>query len=222
MAELSDGKGCSEPSVLAGEKLTPAGLYYFAYGSNLNHRQMRARCASPRVVAVARLAEHQLAFFGHSVIWDGAEETVLSAPGQQLWGVVYDLSPSDRERLDDAQDARLDGSGAYFHQPATVTDQAGRSYSVLLYKKDSQGAPQKPSQEYLGFIVQGAVEHGLPADYIDQLRAIQAKPAGYAVPRPRKSPREAATGGDCSQCGDAPAATPGTVIHINLEPGSLS
>jgi gamma-glutamylcyclotransferase len=218
MAGVSEKKAFSGLSELVFQDGMSGELRYFAYGSNMNHEQMLARGANPKVVGAAKLPDHQLAFYDYSAVWDGAEETVVPAPGHDVWGVVYELSPSDRERLDDAQDARLDGTGAYFHSPAKVTDLEGNVYTVLLYKKDKQGIPQKPSQEYLNFIVQGAVDHQLPSGYVETLRRMESRKAEFVVPRQKKSP---ASGGDCSQCGDAPGS-PGSVINISLEPGSNS
>jgi hypothetical protein len=196
-------------------------LYHFAYGSNLNDKQVLARCTNPKVVAVAKLPDHQLAFFGYSAIWDGAEESIVPAPGQDVWGVIYELTPSDKDKLDDWQDALFDGSGAYFHSPAKVTDQEGKVYTVLLFKKAKLGNPEKPSQEYLDFIVQGAVEHGLPSAYVDQLRGFESKKAKFVVPRQRKSAREAVPGSECSSCGEPEGAEDlGNVIQINLGSGS--
>ena len=90
-------------------------------------------------------------------------------------------------------------------------------YSVLLYKKAKLGNPQKPSEEYLNFIVQGAVERGLPSAYVDQLRGVETKKAKFVVPRPRKSARQAVPGDECGSCGSAEEAGDlGNVIQINL------
>jgi hypothetical protein len=207
MAELAEVKASSE-------------LYYFAYGSNMNHEQISARCSKPKAIAVAKLSDYRLAFFGYSVTWDGGEETVVPAPGNAVWGVVYQLSGSDKEKLDDAQDARMDGSGSYFHSPASVTGQDGTVYPILLFKKDNLGTPAQPSQEYLSFIVQGAEKHQLPAAYVKTLQALESRKAKYAVPRPRKTIRELAPDSGCSSCGDAPA--PSNVISISLGSGGKS
>jgi gamma-glutamylcyclotransferase len=215
MADLSGRKAFSGVSELVLQDGAAAELYNFAYGSNMHSEQVRARCTNAKLVAVAKLPDHQLAFYGNSPVWDGAEETVLPAPGQDVWGVIYELTPSDKEKLDDWQDALFDGSGAYYHSPAKVTDQAGKVYSVLLYKKAQLGEPQKPSEEYLDYIVQGAIERGLPAAYVDQLRAVETKKAKFVVPRTKKSPREMVPGSECGSCGDD-LGTLGTVISINL------
>ena len=187
-----------DPLTFAGKS---SDLYYFAYGSNMNKKQIHARCAHPKTVAVARLPHHQIGFFGYSRTWDGAVETVIPVPGQEVWGVIYDLRFSDRDRLDVWQDARLDGTGAYFHYPSRVADMEGNTHTVLFYKKDRLDSPQRPSLEYLDFIIQGAMEQGLPASYIEGLRRIASKNASYHVPQQRNFGRELLLEIDCSQCG---------------------
>lgn len=211
MAGVSEKKAFSGFSELVFQNGIAGELHYFAYGSNMNKEQMLARGAKPRVVGAAKLPDHELAFFDYSAVWDGAEETVVPAPGHDVWGVVYELSPGDRERLDNAQDARLDGSGAYFHSPVKVTDQEGKVCTVLLYKKNKLGIPQKPSHEYLNVIIQGAVDRELPSAYVETLRRMESKKAEFVVPRPRKSP-----GGECSECGDEPSSASSSVINISL------
>jgi len=174
---------------------------YFVYGANMNPAQIAARCSKPEVLAIARLAGHRLAFFGHSGIWDSGEETVIRQPGEEVWGVVYKLSFSDAEALDTWQDVRLDGSGAYFHYPSHVIDANGVGYPVTLYKKDASGEPQLPSKEYMAHIVTGALRHGLPVDYIERLKRIETKSAGYPVPRKDLSDRAFLFNRACTGCG---------------------
>ena len=176
-------------------------LYYFAYGSNMNAKQIRDRCHNPKVVGIAKLPDYQIAFFDYAKPWDGALETVLETPGHDVWGVIYEMNPSNRESLDLWHGARLDGTGAYFHYPVVLTDTTGVTRMVLLYKKDRLGEPTLPSKEYVDFIVEGALEHGLPAEYVEELRQIPSKPAGYPVPV-RKSGRDFLAEGSCSGCSD--------------------
>jgi len=178
---------------------TPRELHYFAYGSNMNKAQILSRCTRPVVIATAKLPEYCIGFYGYSKTWDGGVETLVEAPGQELWGVIYALNFSDGDSLDAWQDVRQDGTGAYFHYPVLVTDPEGNRHTVLLYKKDCLGPPRKPSQEYRDVIVQGAEEQGLPAWYIETLRRIEAKKAGFAVPLRASSGRKIFLTG-CSEC----------------------
>jgi hypothetical protein len=176
------------------------GQLIFAYGSTLHPAQIAARCQRPDVLAVARLPDHALAFFGHSKIWDGGQETVIAHPGSDVWGVIYRLSYSDTDQLDAWQDVRMDGSGAYFHYPMDVIASTGQSYPVLFYKKDVCGEPRLPSEEYLALIVSGAEAQGLPTDYIGALRKIASQKAHYPVPRPTRFDRSLLAGLACEGC----------------------
>ncbi|WP_353116171.1 gamma-glutamylcyclotransferase family protein [Nitratidesulfovibrio sp.] len=180
----------------------PDRAYLFAYGSNMNPAQLRARCSTlPRVVAVARLSDHRLSFHGHTRIWDGGLETVAAAQGEEVWGVVLELTFTDLGRLDAWQDARLDGAGSYFHYPATVTDAEGCLHHVLLYKKDVLGKAVPPSREYLDFIARGAEEGSLPAAYLARLRAMPCRPASYPAPRYPRFDRGLLADVSCDTCG---------------------
>jgi hypothetical protein len=176
---------------------------YFAYGPDMDPDVLRSRGGRPVAVAVARLADHRLAFFGRTPTWDSGMETVVKSPGDEVWGVLYDLGPLAWDHLDGWMDARLDGAGTYFHCPVEVVDQAGRSLWVRLYKKHRQGEPTLPSLEYLDRIVGGAGLQGLPAHYVDRLRRTVARKASFPVPVPGNPDRGAYAPLDCGTCGDA-------------------
>ena len=163
--------------------------------------QIAERCSRPVVAALAFLADHALGFFGHSDIWDGAVETVVPAPGRRLWGVVYELTFMDAQRLDVWHDARLDGAGSYFHFPARVLDASGQARTALLYKKDVLGEPLPPSRENLEFIIQGARERTLPGEYVEELMRLESRPAGYPVPVRSQFQREIRVITSCTECG---------------------
>ena len=163
---------------------------------------LASRCDSPRVVATARLAGHRLGFYGYSPVWDGGLETVVPAAGQDVWGVVCELSLSDADSLDTWQGVRLNGTGAYFHWPAEVIGADGVVHAVLVYKKDILGRPTAPSRPVLDTILAGAEEHGLPGAYTALLRGMASKPAAYPVPcfGPARQPG-VLPGESCADCG---------------------
>jgi len=138
--------------------------YYFAYGSNMNLAQMKQRCLSPKVLGIARLPGYKVEFYGYSAIWVGAQETVVRDQQSEVWGVLYELQFYDCESLDTYQDARVNGMGAYFHYPVEVINIDQGTIDAIIYKKDVLKEAKFPSTEYLDFIVQGAIEQGLPAE----------------------------------------------------------
>jgi len=173
---------------------------YFAYGFNLNLMQMRQKCSRARVAGIARLPGYKLGFYEHTVVWDGAMETLIPDGQSQVWGVLYSLNASEWEELDSYEDARVDGSGAYFHFPVEVIDVDRSAKQAMVFLKARLGKPELPSTEYMAVLLQGAQDQGLPAEYIAQLQHIESKPASYPVPKRPSSNRVSMAVGDCSGC----------------------
>ncbi|AEI37859.1 MAG: gamma-glutamylcyclotransferase family protein [Zymomonas mobilis subsp. pomaceae] len=154
-------------------------MLYFAYGANMNTER---NCRKAKILTVARLPDHKLSFYEHSDIWDGGAETLISAAGEDLWGIVYQLAATDSDVLDIRQDAKQDGTGAYFHTPEDVIGEDGKIYSVLVYKKAMLGNAEQPSEEQMADIIASAEKHALPMVYIEGLKKITTKKARYPVP----------------------------------------
>jgi len=174
---------------------------YFAYGSNLNLEMINQKCTKPRILGIAKLAGHKLGFYEHSVIWDGAVETVVPDTQSEVWGALYQLESYAWEQLDNCEDVRLDGSGEYFHYPVEVLDEQNELQDASMYKKARLGEAKQPSTEYLNIIIQGAKEQGLPENYIAILQNIASKPASYTVPRQRKQGNQQPSVG-CDGCSE--------------------
>ena len=177
-------------------KRKPARFYYFAYGPTMNPAMMAEVCRGAVALGPAMLPDHDVAFFGHSATWDGAEKTLVRRPGCSVWGVVYRISSSDLDRLDLHQGVKLDGSGGYFHFPIEVFGADGQRFDVVFYKRSMNGEPRLPSTDYVGHIIAGAEAHGLPTDYAARLKQITTKAPTYRVPLRRGS--QAVPGHSCA------------------------
>jgi gamma-glutamylcyclotransferase len=117
----------------------------FAYGSNLDARQMRARCASARIEARAVLPNHALAFGGFSRRWGGAVASVVPEPGGRVEGLLYLIAPSDLCQLD-----RHEGTPfTYERISKLVTDERGRRRRAQLYRQSAANFdPWLPQPDY--------------------------------------------------------------------------
>lgn len=142
--------------------------WYFAYGSNLWARQMQMRTGAvehalhpPRM---ARLENYHLVF--EHLEGSGPAYANILPGGQGVWGVVYRCNEADLERLDRYE-------RGYDRQQVVVIDQAGEVVSTLVYVMRPHPATRAglPNAEYLQRIVQGAQQHGLPAEYIEGIVA---------------------------------------------------
>lgn len=175
-------------------------LLYFAYGLNLNPVQMKLKCSAFQLVGVSRLPGYKVNFFEYSPVWDGAMETLVPDDQSEVWGVLYRLTDYSWDELDSCEDARLDGTGAYFRYPVEVSGTDGITRLAMLYLKSRWGQAALASAEYMAQVLQGAVAQGLPAAYIEKLQAIATKPAAYPVPRRPAHERRGCTAMGCEGC----------------------
>ena len=152
-------------------------MLYFAYGSNMDSGQMRQRCPSAQFVAIAKLPDHRLAFTRHAKDRDCGTCDGVPKPGQDIWGVVFDISESDLRRLDESegyQPGRPLDANCYVRDQRQVY-RAGRDEPLLvwLYFANRQPNPPLPNAAYKQQLVEGARFWRLPEEYQAQLRQIQ-------------------------------------------------
>lgn len=143
---------------------------YFAYGSNIDDLLVDGHHA--HFMGVARLDDHRLAFTRRSVRTGTGVADVIAAPGESVWGVLYELGPAHAAMLD-----RKEGAGwAYVRQPTQVRTLDGSAVDAFIYTvlhKEPREIP--PSDTYLSRLVKGARKRGLPDAYICKLERLQAK-----------------------------------------------
>ncbi len=151
-------------------------MLYFAYGSNMNWEQMQARCSSASFVAVARLADHRLAFTRRSVSRGCGVADAVPEPGHSLWGVVYQVPESELAFLDSAEGFRPGrGHNSYWRRECMVFQEGDedRPLQVEAYFAEREPNPPLPNQAYKDCILAGARHWRLPAEYIAELEAIE-------------------------------------------------
>lgn len=156
---------------------------YFGYGSNLDEAGMRSHCPSARLIGIARLAGHRLAFTIESRnTWFGGVGDMQPAPGDEIWGALWLIDAEDSRALDEHMGLFRDPP-AYARTIVEVTTPAGdvvrcRSYAVAAPNRDEY----LPSPAYRDAVVRGARSVGLPTAYIARLEAIEDN--GRAGARP--------------------------------------
>ena len=146
-------------------------MRYFAYGSNLCSRWLRERTPSAVVVAVAQLNTHVLRF--HKVGFrDGSGKVDAFATGTAtdvIWGAVYEIATAERPRLDHAEGL---GSG-YVDKMVEVQSTSGLNLVTAYVASSDAISPNiKPYTWYTDFVLDGAIEHDLPLEYVGAIRAV--------------------------------------------------
>ena len=123
-------------------------MYYFAYGSNLNRKQMLERCPDNKPRFVATLPNYKLVFVGWSRKWRGGVATIKRFRGEKVPGAVYEISEQCLRQLDRHEEG-------YDRLNVTVFDEDGEPIEAITYIKSGQSEETLPSREYLTVIQQG-------------------------------------------------------------------
>ena len=132
-------------------------MYYFAYSSNLNRKQMKERCPQSQTKFTATLHHYKLAFVGWSRQWRSSVAGIKPWRGERVLGAIYDISESDLKRLDE-----------YEGCPDTceriniiVNTEGGEPLEAFTYIKRRQSEEARPSPEYLSALQQDYRDWGL-------------------------------------------------------------
>jgi cation transport regulator ChaC len=149
-------------------------LKYFAYGSNMCTARLRGRVPSCVPVTIARLGGYQLRF--HKRSKDGSAKCnslYTGAADDEVWGVIFDIPKAEKPKLDSAEGL---GAGYNDHEVEVVTT-AGEKVKTRTYLADASAITEGllPYTWYKAYVLKGALECGLPKEYISQF--IEAIPA---------------------------------------------
>ena len=135
-------------------------MNYFAYGSNMDVRQMALRCPAAVILDSASLPAHAFLINTRGVA------TVIPAPNQVVHGVLWEISPADESNLD-----RYEGvaSGLYRKDIARVRATDGTDKDALIYLA-SDVRPGQARSGYMEGVLEAAERGRLPETYIAALR----------------------------------------------------
>ncbi len=143
--------------------------WYFAYGSNLSPGWKEERTGPIRQVCRCRLVGYRLTFNKRGSRGD-VKANIVEDPKGEVWGVIYLCNPEAMKKLDGCE-------GAPWHyrriQVEVVTDQ-GEKVQAVAYQatEDWLCEEEVPDADYARLVIEGAEYHGLPEEYIRQLRRL--------------------------------------------------
>jgi len=132
-------------------------IYYFAYASNMNRKQMTERCPEAKARALATLPNFKLVFTGYSRLRKGAVATIRGSQRDKVIGAVYEISEAGLRKLDKHENYPVD----YKHLDVRVFTDGDETFDAVTYIKARQEEEGKPSPEYLGGIQQGYRDWGI-------------------------------------------------------------
>ena len=158
---------------------------YFAYGSNINLRQMAVRCPDAQVVAPAVLENYELLFRGNDR--DYGVATIRPKEGCQVHGLLWKITPECERSLDLYEGyPRL-----YEKQQITLYTKSGQQVSAMVYvmTREKERMPSMPTRGYFIGILEGFQQNGLPVKSLEKAISKLAREQ-VRMERPKQKRRE--------------------------------
>ena len=129
-------------------------MLYFAYGSNLNHFQMRKRCKDSKYIKKFEIKDFRLTFRSKHGVAD-----IESKKNYFVQGGLYEISKSDEKKLDIYEDFPILYKKIYF-------DFNGEK--IMAYTMVKKSLFIYPSKRYLDVIKQGYKDCKLDGKFLDK------------------------------------------------------
>ncbi|HZD88640.1 MAG TPA: gamma-glutamylcyclotransferase family protein [Pseudolabrys sp.] len=151
---------------------TAGQVIIFAYGSNMHSSRLKARTPSATPLGAGQLKGHALRW--HKAGRDGSGKCDVEHTGRAsdaVWGVVYTLDAAEKPDLD-----RAEALGTGYTEKCATIHLGDETIEAWLYVAIDTRPALEPYDWYKAFVVEGAREHALPADYIAALEAVAAQP----------------------------------------------
>jgi gamma-glutamylcyclotransferase (GGCT)/AIG2-like uncharacterized protein YtfP len=156
------GKVIVEPTIL-----------YFAYGSNMDQKQMKKRCPGSKLYMCYKLKGYALDFTHNSISWGGGVADVIKSSGSNVWGIIYKVTPQDLENLDGYEGYSGKGSHNVYDRKVFRPTLEGKQVKVYLYIVQAKRRKTiTPSKRYMQGLIKGAIAAHLPLEYISTLKQI--------------------------------------------------
>ena len=144
---------------------------YFAYGSNMSSARLLARVGAARAMGPVHVCDWRLVFNKPGSDGTG-KANLVSELGARSWGVAYEIAGSEWERLDSFETGY---ERALFRLERSDGSSIEAQAYLFFFLEGTRALP--PSPDYLAHLLTGALEHGLPADYIASISEV-AWPGG--------------------------------------------
>ena len=130
-------------------------MLYFAFGSNLNRKQMKKRCKDSKYIGCYKLKGYKLVF--RHMYYGGGVADVERKRNSTVLGAIYKISKKDEKKLDQYEDFPRVYIKKYFKF-------LGRKVMFYYMPKKTKTIP--PSKRYLNLIIQGYKDCGYKNNYI--------------------------------------------------------
>jgi hypothetical protein len=105
---------------------------------------------------------------------------IVPDPHSDVIGVAYQVSLDSLDTIDLTEGVLI---GNYQRRVVQVIPLAGDAAAVEAFTlvSDRCDPALRPSTRYMALLIEGAIEHALPPEYVDWLRGVSAQPPSLAA-----------------------------------------
>ena len=135
-------------------------MLYFAYGSNLNHHQMKNRCRGAKYIKKHILRGYKLCFShktNHSIY---GHANIIKNKKSKVYGALWDINKKDEKELD-----WYEGVDYNYYQKQYFTLKRKK---VLVYIQKIYYL-KKPNSTYLHTIIEGYKDCNIDIKYLKNI-----------------------------------------------------
>ncbi len=146
------------------------GLIYFAYGSNMSSKRLKARVPSAKALGIGVLDGYALAFHKVSKKDGSAKCDIVTSLSDQVFGVLFEINDKEKSVLD-----RWEGlNQGYDEMVVEITIETGNGISAFTYYATITDPELQPFTWYKRHVIEGAREADLPSAYIKTIENVAA------------------------------------------------
>jgi gamma-glutamylcyclotransferase len=153
----------------------PTNVWYFAYGSNMQSATLRGRRGIDyRRALPARLPGWRLVI-DKPLLFSGAGSAANIVPDDstEVIGVLFEITSADLDHVDFTEGVLI-GNYRRVSVQAHPLRPDTPPLTAFTLASDRRDPRAKPTTRYMSLLIEGALEHGLPEDYVEFLRSIPA------------------------------------------------
>ncbi len=145
-------------------------IWYFAYGSNLNKKQVIERINDYKKSKPAILKDYKLTFNIYSDARNGGVADIIKSENDKVYGAIYLIPKKDYEKVEKTGLM----SGRYKKKEVNVLVNE-EIISAKTFEVVNKNDFIKPSESYLNTIIEGLKDHGYNNEVIRKVKHIANK-----------------------------------------------
>ena len=153
-------------------------LWYFAYGSNMNKKDLdkwRKKKKYSRIELIspikATLPNYKLCFTHYSYSRKSGVADIFYCDGKKVEGILCQVSENDLRKIDIKEGA----PDVYRRKIVNVVLDNGTTQCAITYEVREKEGAFLPSRQYMNTVIEGAKAHHLSKNYISKLEKIKVK-----------------------------------------------